>query len=275
MKCWPSILHSVKLECPESLVHLSSDSSEGGLPSASLPTPTTHTLVSNSKYNEHSKSVFTSIESSGHSNFSRPSFHPNTRECPNVIQCFRRLASIPGLRNKLSLVDYDKISYQKVQYLQPSYNGDVIFELPPSRVSASSSKNAMDSMDKQLNGHTWCRTITSNIHNSQGLTFRKSSCVDQLVCNNQSCDFFTKTSKQNETKWSSQTNSPFSLGLLPPPDWVLICKVSKVPHTCVNVCNAHIYYVLSKSDMARAYIHLGMHKHPIFDDICRDPRHSS
>jgi hypothetical protein len=40
-----------------------------------------------------------------------------------------------------------------VQYLLPSYNDDVIFELPPSRVSASTSKNTMDSMDKRFNGH--------------------------------------------------------------------------------------------------------------------------
>jgi hypothetical protein len=124
-------------------------------------------------------------------------------------------------------------------------------------------------MDKRFNGHTWYRTITSNIHNIEGLTFRKSSCAGQLVCNNQSCDFFTKTSKRNETEWSGRTNSPFSLGLLHPPDSILVCKVCKVPPTGVNFCNAHIYYVLSKSDMTRACIHLGMHDHPIFDGICR------
>jgi hypothetical protein len=198
----PPILHSVKLEFPDDLVHLSSDSSEGGFPSASLQTPTVHTPVSNSKCSEHSKSVITPIESSGHSNFSRPPFHPNTRQCPSVMHCLRRLASIPGSRNELALVDYDKIAYHKVQYLPPSYNGDVIFELPPSWVSASSSKNAMDGMDKRFDGHTWCRTMTSNIHNSEGLTFRKSSCAGQLVCNNQSCDYSTRTSKRNETEWS-------------------------------------------------------------------------
>jgi hypothetical protein len=129
------------------------------------------------------------------------------------MHCLRRLASIPGSRNELALVDYDKIAYHKVQYLPSSYNGDVIFELPPSRVSASSSENAMDDMDKQFDGHTWCYTITSNIHNSEGLTFRKSSCTSQLVCNNQSCDFLTRTSKWNETEWLGRTNSPFSLGL--------------------------------------------------------------
>jgi hypothetical protein len=84
------------------------------------------------------------------------------------------MASFPRSRNKLASIDYDKIAYHKVQYLPPSFNGNVIFELPPSHVSVSTSKIAMDGMDKRLDGHTWCRTITSNIHNNQGLTFRKS-----------------------------------------------------------------------------------------------------
>jgi hypothetical protein len=50
--------------------------------------------------------------------------------------------------NELASIDYDKITYHKVLYLPPLYNGDVIFEIPLSRVSASTSKNAMDHIDK-------------------------------------------------------------------------------------------------------------------------------
>jgi hypothetical protein len=157
------------------------------------------------------------------------------------------MASFPGSRNKLAFINYDKIAYHKVQYLPPMYNGDVIFELPPSRVSASTSKNTMDGMDKRFDGHTWCRTITSNIHNSQGLIFRKSLCVDQLICNNQNCDLLSRYSKRNETKWFGRTNTPFKLGHLSPPDSTLVCKVYKVPPTCVNFCPRRIYYVLGKS----------------------------
>jgi hypothetical protein len=190
----------VKLEKPDNLVNLSSDSSEGALPNVPPPTPTVHTPLSNSKCSEHSKSVFTPVGSSRHSNLSRPLCHPNTREYPSAMQCLRRLASFPGSMNELASLDYDKIPYHKVQYLPPLYNEDVIFELPPSQVSASTSKNAMDGMDKRLDGHTWCCTITSNIHNNQGLTFRKSLCVGQLVCNNMSFDFFARSSKRNETE---------------------------------------------------------------------------
>jgi hypothetical protein len=264
------LLHSVKLEKPDNLVNLSSDSTEDALPNVPPQTPTAHTHVSNSKYNEHSKFVFTPVGSSSHSNLSRPPCHPNTLEYPSVMQCLKRLASFLGSRNELPFLDYDKIPYHKVQYLPPSYNRDVIFELPPSQVSASTSKNAIDIMDKRLDGHTWCRTITSNIHNNQGLTFRKSLCVGQLVCNNKSCNFFARSSKRNEAKWSGRTNTPFKLWHLPPSDSTLVCKVCKVPPICVNICPGRIYYVLGKGDMSRAYIHLGMHNHPVSDGIYRE-----
>jgi hypothetical protein len=74
----PPLLHSVKFECPNGLVLLSSNSSEGELPSASLRAPIAHTPINESKCTEHSKSVFTPIVSSGHSNLSRPPFHPNS-----------------------------------------------------------------------------------------------------------------------------------------------------------------------------------------------------
>jgi hypothetical protein len=81
----PPLLHSMKLEKPDNLVNLSSDSSEGALPNVPSPTPAAHTHVSNSKCSEHSKSVFTTVGSSGHSNLSRPPCHPNTREYPSVM----------------------------------------------------------------------------------------------------------------------------------------------------------------------------------------------
>jgi hypothetical protein len=157
-----------------------------------------------------------------------------------------------------------------VQYLPPSYDGDVIFELPPSCVSTSTSKNTMDSMDKRFDCHTWCCTITSNIHNSQGLTFRKSLCVGQLVCDSKSCDFFARSSMRNETEWSGQTNIPFKLGHLPRPNSILVCKVCKVAPICVNFCPGRIYYVLGKSDMSRACIHLRMHNHLVSDGIYQE-----
>ena len=95
-------------------------------------------------------------------------------------------------------------------------------------------------------------------------------CVGQLVCNNQNYDFFSRSSKYNEIEWSGRTNTPFKLKYLLPPDSNIVCKVCKVPPTCVNFCLGCIYYVLGKSDMTRACIHLGMHNHPISNGICQE-----
>jgi hypothetical protein len=127
----------------------------------------------------------------------------------------------------------------------------------------------MDNMDKRFNNHTWCCTIF-NIHNSQGLNFRKSFGVGQMVCNNQNRDFLSRLSKRNEIECSSQTNTSFNPRHSPPLDSTLVCKICKVPPTYVNFCNARIYYVFSKSDMTRACIHLGMHNHPVSDGICQE-----
>jgi hypothetical protein len=80
------------------------------------------------------RQISTIVGSSSQSNFSCPPFHSNTQECSNVIQSFRHLASICKSKNKLASIDYDKIAYDKVQYLPPSYNGDGFFELPPNRL---------------------------------------------------------------------------------------------------------------------------------------------
>jgi hypothetical protein len=74
----PPVLHFVKLESPDNPMNLSRDSSEGVIPNVPPPAPTAYTPVSDSKCSEHSKSIFTPVGSSGHSNLSWPLYHPNT-----------------------------------------------------------------------------------------------------------------------------------------------------------------------------------------------------
>ena len=74
----PTLFHLVKLENTDNLVNLSSDSSKGVIPNVPLPSSIAQNLVSNSKCNEHLKSIFTPIGLSGQSNIFYPPFHPNT-----------------------------------------------------------------------------------------------------------------------------------------------------------------------------------------------------
>jgi len=85
-------------------------------------------------------------------------------------------------RNELSAMDLSSTKHHRVQYLPPVFDGDVIFELPPVHSSSSSSttKN-LEEMDKQYDGHPWCKLMTTNIHNLDNLKFRKSYCAGHLV----------------------------------------------------------------------------------------------
>ena len=65
----PPLLHSMKLEKPDYLMNLSSDSSEGTISNIPPTTPAAHIHVSNSKYSEQS-TVFTPVGLPGHSNLS-------------------------------------------------------------------------------------------------------------------------------------------------------------------------------------------------------------
>ena len=63
-------------------------------------------------------------------------------------------------------IDFDNIDVRVVKYLPPSFDGDVIFILPPIVVDVSSTyRCSMDSMDEMCDGHSWYTTKTTNIQN--------------------------------------------------------------------------------------------------------------
>ena len=159
-----------------------------------------------------------------------------------------------------------------MEFLPPAYDGDAIFELPPCRLSSSSSvaKN-LEEMDKCCDGHPWCKLVTTNIHSSNNLKFRKSFCAGHLICENTECEYFTRAARRNETEWSGSTIFPFAVGIILPKDCKLVCKVCKTIPTCLNTCDARIYYCYSENpNMTKAAIHLGKHSHPVAKGTCRD-----
>ena len=166
----PSLLYFLKFECPNDLIYLSSDSSKGEISNVLLLLPIANTLVTNSSCEELSNLVFTPINSSIQSSFSWPHFHPTTRKYPSIIQSLRCLASIPRSKNKLASLDYDKIAYHMVQYLPPLFNGNVLFKLPPSCVSTSTSKNTIGQHGLAVQ---WSRMVSyHNLQYSQQSRFQ-------------------------------------------------------------------------------------------------------
>ena len=174
---------------------------------------------------------------------------------------------MPGCKNILKRLDYDKIKTMDVEFLPPTYDGDVLFVLPAMGSSSSHSKaKSMFGMDKRYDGHVWTKTVTTNISNVFDLSFRSSSCVGHLRCENPHCEYLGRahrTSSNNDTKFEGVTKEPFSIGRPPPSGSTLVCKICKMPPKCVALCNARIFYVHGNDTSQRACIHLGHHSHPV------------
>jgi hypothetical protein len=83
--------------------------------------------------------------------------------------------------NELRTLDYDKILLQKVQFLLITFDGDVLFELPPIYLNVHN-PSQMQGMDKKYNGHAWNKLVTTNIKNLFGLSFRVAHCLGHLWC---------------------------------------------------------------------------------------------
>lgn len=241
-------VNNVKRKSLQPVIELSSDF-EGATPITVCQPPSLNVVLPcpvDSSIPTTSRTTLCSLASSA---FSRPPLPPNHHDSLSVLQCLCKLSLVLGSRNKLVQIDFDAIKYQKVQFLPARFNGDVLFELPPCRGSTSRARG-MEGMDKRYDGHAWCRTMMSNIHNDLGLKFRKLHCIGHLICENTKCDYRTRASKSNETEWIGTTRHPFSLGQIPPPDSTVLYKVCRQTPTCL------IYYVLRNGDSSRACIRL-------------------
>jgi hypothetical protein len=205
-----------------------------------------------------------------------PSVPSTSKPPPPIVQCLRRLGSIPGSKSVLKKIDYDKIKIQEVNHLPPRFDGTQLFVLPAPEVSSSQSRaKSMDGMDKQYDGHVWTRTQTTNITNDVGLVFRSSTCVGHLQCQNPTCDYLQRAhriSQVNDTEFDGFTTQPFPLSGIVPSGSTLVCRICKQPPKCIALCEAKIFYVHGKNFSQRACIHIGTHQHPVKVGDCRHSR---
>ena len=184
----------------------------------------------------------------------QPPLHPEILFWTSVVACLKRLASRPNTKNVLKNMDYASVPHRTVDFLPSIYDGDIIFELPPFAIGASSSKaKNLQGMDKKYDGYCWCLTKTSNISNDMGLTFRRSSCVGNLTCGNLECDYLKRPNCKdpyNEKEWKGTTPISFVSRQEDMPKLSTVyCKVCKIPPKAIATCNAIIYYVIGPPDM--------------------------
>ena len=220
------------------------------------------------------------LSSPCHSSSPRRAFHtppatqPGASEC--IVNCLWRLASMPGRKSVLKLLNYSTLKIVYADFLPSCFDGDVIFVFPPVSASASTSKaKAMDGMDKRYNGHVWTKTQSTNITNNLSLTFRSSNCVGHLQCQNPHCDYLHRAhriSSVNDTDFDGFTMRPFPTSGPPPMGSTLMCRICKEPPKCIAPCVAKIIYDYGDGTTQRACIHLGFHRHPVKAGDCRANR---
>ena len=184
-----------------------------------------------------------------------------------IVQSLRKLTQMSSHKNILKRLDYNQIKTMEVEFLPPTYDGDVLFVLPAMGFSSSHSKaKSKFGMDKRYNSHVWTKTVTTNISNILDLSFRSSSCVSHLRCENPLCEYLERThqtSSNNDTEFEGVTKEPFFVGGPPPSGSILVCKIYKMSPKYVALCSARIFYVHGDNMSQRACIHLGHHSHPV------------
>ena len=231
-----------------------SDSSTEGVPMQKTVVHDSPPLFPSDFYVMPSPSPFVSLS---------PSVPSMSRPPPPIVQCLRRLCSMPGSKNILKKIEYEKIKIQEVDHLPLRFDGIQLFVLPaPEVFSSQFTAKSMDGMDKHYDGHVWTKTQTTNITNDVGLVFRSSTCVGQ----NPSCDYLQRAhraSKFNDTEFEGFTKDHFPLSDIVPSAYTLVCMICKEPPKCIALCEAKIFYVHGKESSQRICIHLGSHQHPV------------
>jgi hypothetical protein len=182
----------------------------------------------------------------------------------SIVDSLKRIRASKGARNVFKTLDFDTLDIQRVQFLPPTFNGDVLFELPP--VDTSGPFHMMHGMDKHHDSHAWIKTVTSNIKSDMSLTFRTSTYIGHLRCENQNCEYTSRihrTSLVNEQEWDGLTMTTIPVGQPAPTELSLVCKIYKVPPVCIATCAARIYYVFGAANMTPACLHVGLQEHPV------------
>ena len=90
---------------------------------------------------------------------------------------------------------------------------------------------------------------------------------------NSRCAFLSRIHRLhdvNEFEWEGMSAVLLDVGNKHPPSSTLVCKFCKEPPSCIARCNVRVYYVHGNSTLTRAFIHLGIHKHPMKDGELRD-----
>jgi hypothetical protein len=246
----------VKVEHAEELITILSDDLDGNSPI--VASPIRSPLVNCSLPESSQRSPIP---------LSHPIPHVGHQKSLSIVDSLKRIRASKGARNVFKTLDFDSVDIQRVQFLPPIFNGDVLFELLPVDTSGlQTPAKLMHGMDKRHDGHAWTKTVISNIKSDMSLTFCTSTCIGHLRCENQDCEYTSRihrTSPVNEREWDGFTVMTIPVGQPVPVGSSLVYKICKIPPIYIETCAARIYYVSGAATMTRVCLYLGVHEHPV------------
>ncbi|KAL3702120.1 hypothetical protein R1sor_020142 [Riccia sorocarpa] len=178
---------------------------------------------------------------------------------------------------ELGKLDLKTFNFYQVLELPQSYNGNVIFELPPVIEQECTKRNGFrKGMDRRNDCYLWTRLITTDAGHGRKKMFEVShmSCVGSLQCSNLACGYKAKYGSPNVSDWPTGVHRDQKYT---PGDFVpngghkcLHCGCRAI---CVKACYAKMYFVLPSkgkktspsleqaSHMSRCAVHVGTHCH--------------
>jgi hypothetical protein len=195
----------VKIEHAEELITIMSDDSDGNSPTIAprIASPLVNSFLLGS--NHRSPIPLSHMVS-----------HVGYQNALSVVDSLKRIRATKSTRNVFKTLDFDSLDIQRVEFLPSIFNGDALFELPPvDTLDLQTNTKLMHGMDKRHDGHAWTKTITSHIKSDMNLTFRTSTCVGHLRCENQHCEYtirIHRTFPVNELEWDGFTVMTIPVG---------------------------------------------------------------
>jgi hypothetical protein len=110
----------------------------------------------------------------------------------------------PHAASELRKFNYNTCHIENVPSIPPTFDGDVLFELPPIN-NPDGHSGQMQRTYKKYDGHSWCKVKTTNIKNDFNLTFHMTSCLGHLECQNHFYNYLVLNGNPNEIAWISDT----------------------------------------------------------------------
>jgi hypothetical protein len=88
----------------------------------------------------------------------------------SVVDYLKAMSLVAHANSELRDLNYDSFNIEIVPCIFTTFNGDVLFELPP-LVSHDGHYGQMQGMDRKHDGHVWYKVKTTNIKNNFNLNF--------------------------------------------------------------------------------------------------------